>query len=133
MTNRKITNSLNKIETCLKNGYVLEALLRNYHLNIDLIKLILINVKPDYSFEGKKFKTVMSEFQHEISVNAELKPIINKKTFKLVKTWLVKMDSYFKKLKFEEPANTKLLMSETQKIVGVLNISANKLFSRIKA
>ena len=43
------------------------------------------------------------------------------------------MDVYFKKLRFEEPGNTKQLQLETEKIFGILNISANKLFSRSKA
>lgn len=132
MTNRKITNSRNKIENCLKNGYMMEALLKSYHLNIDIIKLIMSNVKPDYSFEGKKFKMIIRDFQNEISINTELKSIINKKTFKLVKTWLLKMELYFKKLRLEEPGNTKLMLAEADKIFGILNISANKLFSRSK-
>ena len=133
MTNRKINNSLKKIESSIKSGHVLEALLKYYHLNIDIIKLIMSNAKPDYSFENKKFKMVVREFQNEIAVNPDLKPIINKKTFRLVKTWLVKMDEFFKKLKFEEPNNTKQLMVETEKIFSILNISANKLFSRTTA
>lgn len=133
MTTRKISNSLKKIEVCKENGYVLEALLKNYHLNINLIKLIMMNAKPNYSFKDKKFKEVVREFQNEISINNDLKAIINKKTFKLVKTWLTKMDAFFKTLRFEEPANAKLLLDEAEKIFGILNISANKLFSRTKA
>lgn len=91
------------------------------------------HAQPSYSFEGKKFKSLIKDFQNEIIINTDLKAIINKKTFKLVKTWLDKMDTYFKDLKLAQPHNSKQLLVESGKIFGVLNISATKLFVRKKA
>jgi hypothetical protein len=133
MTQRKIANSLLTIDACKKHGYILEALLKNYHLNVDLLKFILTSVKPGYSLEGKKIKTFTREFSGEIDHNPALKSVINKKTFRIVKTWLDKMDVYFKELKLSQPGSTRSLMLESEKIFGVLNISTNKLFVRKKA
>ena len=113
--------------------FFLEALIKNYHLNVELIKHILITIVPNYSIENKKVKTIAKEFQNEISVNNALKSLITKKTFKQVKTWLLKMDVYFRKLKLEQPSNTKALLTETEQVFGIINISANKLFAKNKA
>jgi hypothetical protein len=132
MTQRKITYALNRINTCKENGFVMEALLKNYHLNLDIIKHILSRYSTNYSFEGKKIKNIVTDFLEEISVNAELRSILNKKNLKVVKPWLQKMDLFFKTLKLKSPANTKALLAETEKIFSILNISISKLFSQQK-
>ena len=133
MTQRKISNTLLKIKACQKAGCNVEALLTNYHLNLDIIRFILINTNKTYAFENKKLKVIIRDFYNEISVNENLKALINKRSFKLVKTWLEKMDLFFKNLKLSTPPNTKALFAESEKIFLVLNISANKLLVRNKA
>ncbi len=133
MTSRKISSALNTVNVCKKDGYFLEALIKNYHLNLELIKHILSVTVPGYSIENKKVKTIVKEFQNEIALNQALKSLITKKTFKQAKIWFLKMDVYFKKLKMEQPINTKALLSEAEQIFGILNISANKLFTKNKA
>ncbi|HOZ86641.1 MAG TPA: hypothetical protein PL029_02735 [Bacteroidia bacterium] len=132
MTERKITYALNRIKTCKENGFVTEALLKNYHLNLDIIKHILSTYSADYSFEGKKIKNIVNDFLEEISVNPQLRSILNKKNLKVVKPWLQKMDQFFKTLKIKSPANTNALLTETEKIFSILNISISKLFSQHK-
>ncbi|MES2680042.1 MAG: hypothetical protein V4635_09165 [Bacteroidota bacterium] len=123
---------MNRIKTCKENGFVMEALLKNYHLNLDIIKHILGTYSLDYSVEGKKIKTIINDFLEEISVNPQLKSILNKKNLKVVKPWLEKMDLFFKTLKLKPPANTNALLAETEKIFSILNISISKLFSQHK-
>lgn len=132
MTQKKITYALNRIKSAKENGFLFEALLKTYHLNIDIIKHILLNANKDYSFKDKKIKLIVNEFLEEISINPNLKSILNKKNLKTVKPWLNKMDDFFKLLKLQSPSNTKSLLIETEKIFGILNISATKLFVKNK-
>lgn len=129
MTERKITYAWNRINTCKQNGFLTEALLKNYHLNLDIIRYILVTYATDYSVKDKKIKVIVDDFTEEIGVNPKLKSIINKKNLKVVKPWLAKMDAYFKALKNTSPYNTKSLQQETEKIFALLNISVNKLFT----
>ena len=128
MTEKKINYALARIKSCKENGYPLEGLLKSYHLNIDLIKFILTSSSPDHSFENKKVKVIVQEFLKEAGANAKLKTIINKRSIKSLKPWLSKMDLFFKSLKIHYPSNMASLQDETEKIFGILKISANKLF-----
>lgn len=133
MTERKITYALNRIKTCKEQGFLLEALLKNYHLNLAIIKYILSVNSEVYSPKGEKIKTVFHKFIDEISVNPKLRSILNKKNLKMLKPWLDKMEQFFKLLKNQQPANVKALLSETEQIFGILNISAFKLFGQHRA
>ncbi len=128
MTEKKVTAELKKIETASKKGFVLEALLANYHLNVDLLKLIYTRSGLSESADDKKIKAVINELSAEIDKNSKLKTVIAKKNLKVVKVWASKMDAFFKVLKHKHPENTKSLFAETQKIFAVLNISAHKIF-----
>ncbi|MBL7912264.1 MAG: hypothetical protein JNJ41_14480 [Bacteroidia bacterium] len=128
MTQKKVTAELKKIETASKKGFVLEALLANYHLNVDLLKLIYTRSGLSESTDGKKVKAVINELSAEIDKNTKLKTVISKKNLKVVKVWASKMDAFFKALKHKHPENTKSLFTESQKIFAVLNISAHKIF-----
>ena len=128
MTEKKITYALARIKSCKENGYPLEGLLKSYHLNVDLIKFILSSASPGHSYENKKIKAIVSEFLEEIDTNPALKTIINKRSIKTLKPWLSKMDTFFKSLKLDYPKNIAGLQDETEKIFGILKISANKLF-----
>lgn len=128
MTERKIAYALNRIKLCKEQGFYLEALIKNYHLNVDLIKFMLSNAIPKYSAKDKKIKVIVREFLKEIESNAKLKAILNKKNLKTVKPWLDDMDAFFKILKLHYPSNIKSLQADTEKVFALLNISVNKLF-----
>ena len=128
MTDKKIIYALSRIKHSKENKYPLEALLRTYHLNIDLLRFIILKVSPKYNFEGKKVKEIIKEFQKEALTNAALKTIITKRSIKSLKPWLLKMDTFFKTLKLESPGNLPVLQNESEKICGILKISVNKLF-----
>jgi len=128
MTEKKITYALARIKACKQNGYPLEGLLKSYHLNVDLIKFVLVSASPGYSVENKKIKIIVNEFLKEIDTNATLKTIINKRSIKSLKPWLSKIDHFLKGLRLHYPSNFSALQDETEKIFGILKISANKLF-----
>lgn len=128
MTEKKITYTLNRIKACKKDGYSLEAFIKSYHLNVELIKFIFSSCSSGHNFENKKIKGIVSEFLQEINTNEKLRTTINKKSIKSLKPWLAKTDQFFKSLKLHAPENISSLQEETEKIFGILNISANKLF-----
>ncbi|MEO6303033.1 MAG: hypothetical protein ABIP51_07655 [Bacteroidia bacterium] len=129
MTQKKTNFSLKKIEATYDKGFVLEALLENYHLNVDLLKLICSKSELTGFSSDKKIKNIISELSKEIDENQKLKSIISKKNLKIIKVWVGKMDVFFKSIKHKYPSNSKTLFIETQKISGILNISANKIFA----
>lgn len=132
MTNRKILLALKKIEVSYADGYVIEALIANYHLNLNLLRFIC-SVSDAIKFkEEKKVKNLIAHLSIEIDSNQKLKTIISKKNLKFFKVWLLKTDLYLKTLKHKLPANTKVLFLETQKITGILNISVNKIIATRK-
>lgn len=132
MTQRKITYALNKIKAAKKDGYHCEALIRSYQLNVDLMRFMLSTANPEHSGKDKKIKVLVKLFQEEIGLHPELKAIIHNKSLKSLKPWLLKMDQFFKATKLSHPFETNLLQHETEKIFGILNISANKLFVKQK-
>lgn len=127
MTEKKIIYALSRIKQAKENKYPLEALLRAYHLNIELIKLIILKASPKYDFKGKKVKELLNACQNEVNTKSELRSIITKRSIKSCKAWLLKMDSFFKSLKLHPPTNYSLLQSETEKICGILKLSSTKL------
>jgi len=133
MTQRKISYALNKIKAAKKEGFHFEALIRAYQLNVELIRYMLMAVNPEHSPKDKKIKVLVKLFQDEMVIHPELKSIIHKRSLKSLKPWLSKMDHFFKTAKVSQPLDTKLLQQETEKIFGILNISANKLFAKVKA
>ncbi len=128
MTERKLVFALKRIEGAFNKGFYLEALLSNYHLNIDLLKLIYSRSGLTRSAEEKKIKVLISELSAEISKDNKLKTLITKKNLKIVKVWASKMDAYFKVLKHKCPENSKSMYVESQKIFAILNLSAHKIF-----
>ena len=132
MTNRKILLALKKIEVSYAHGYVIEALIANYHLNLNLLRFICSVSETIMFKEEKKVKNLIIQLSAEIDSNQKLKTIISKKNLKFFKVWLSKTEVYFKTLKYKLPANTKSLFLETQKITGILNISVNKIIATNK-
>lgn len=132
MTERKINLDLKKIESAKKQGYWLEALLKNYQLNIQLIRFLLKSGTKNPSLDSIKIKQLMTQFIDEVSVNPELKSIINKKNLKFVKPWLSKMETFLKALKQGEIKQAKNLQLESEKVFAVLHISAAKLLLQSK-
>ncbi len=132
MTERKINLDLKKIDSAKKQGYWLEALLKNYHLNILLIRFLLKSGTKSPNQEAVKIKHLMTLFIEEVSVNPDLKTIINKKNLKFVKPWLTKMEDFFKSMKQGEIKQAKTLQMESEKVFAVLHISAAKLLLKSK-
>ena len=132
MTERKINLDLKKIDSAKKQGYWLEALLKNYQLNILLIRFLLKSGTKSPNQEVVKIKHLMTLFIEEVSVNPDLKTIINKKNLKFVKPWLTKMEDFFKSMKQGEIKQAKTLQMESEKVFAVLHISAAKLLLKSK-
>ena len=124
---------MNRIKACKEQGFMLEALIKTYHLNVELIKYILSTCSEDYLTKDKKIKAVFHKFQEEVLVNPKLRATLSKKNLKILKPWFDKIDVFFKALKMRQPANTKALQLESEKIMALLNISASKLFAQNKA
>lgn len=128
MTENKINLTLRKIAQCKRTKYTLEALISSYHLNLDLVRFILLKTDPAFNLEAKKIKVIVKELQKEAAVNSALKSVINKQSIKSLKVWLGKMDVFFKTLKMQPTKNTHLLLTESEKICAILLISTKKLF-----
>lgn len=131
MTERKIQFALKRITSSREKGYYPEALIRTYHLNLEILRYILNTCVENYPAKDKKVKALVGDLVHETERNATLHTIISKKNVKAIKPWLDKMEVFFKALKHKLPANSRALQLEGEKIAGLLNISVNKLFSRI--
>jgi hypothetical protein len=127
MTRRQIILAQKKIEKSKSDGYFLEALIKNYHLNLEILKFISFKINPDKSTKNLKAKELLSLVIDEIHAQPKSKIIISKKNLKMLKPWLVKMDFYLKTLKMKSPTNTKSLLHECEKIFAVLNISLAKI------
>lgn len=129
MTQRKITFALKKINASkLQNNYT-EALVRNYHLNLDLIKYIFAHCSSTKSEQNKKVSVLVSELLNELGKNPRCRSIISKKSLKEILPWALKMDAFYKFIKHKQPNNTKLLLNEGEQILAILNISANKILA----
>jgi hypothetical protein len=128
MTGKKIQFAAKRIEKFKKSSAHIQALILQYHLNIDLIKHILTRYDKSSGENIKKVKLLLKEFSRLYSKNNDLRGILTKNNFKSVKLWMGKMDLFFKTLKMAPPTNTKSLLSETEKVFHILNISTTKTF-----
>lgn len=127
MTEKKIRLVLKNIADCKNEGHYMEALLLNYHLNIDILKFLaarLCKSKPEEDIKAKKLLELVVK---ELESDSRLKSTINKRNIKTLKPWLSKMDEYLKSLRIKKPSNTSGLLNEGEKIFGILNISVTKI------
>jgi hypothetical protein len=127
MTEKRIIYALNRINKCKRDGYAIEALIRSYHLNVQLIRFILTQVAPDENYTGKKLKTLVKSLLEKSENIPQLRSLIQKRSIKSLKPWHEKMDAFFKSLKLSGSYKVNTLQLETDKIFGILKISANKL------
>lgn len=127
MTERKILSAFKKIQQCKEQTYNLEALLRMYHLNIEIIRFLNLKFSSSETRKEIKIKKELQLLIEEVQSRANIKSIINKKNLKLLKPWLDKMDVFFKTLKSTNPSNTKNLLQEGEHLFGILKISATKI------
>jgi hypothetical protein len=125
MTKRKIILSQKKIEKSKNQGYHTEALIKYYHLNVEVLKFISSKLNPGFSSKNLKAKTVLIALISEIKKQPGSK-LIAKKSLKALKPWLNKMDIYFKTLKVKNPLNTMNMIVESEKIFSLLYISFTK-------
>ncbi len=130
MTKRSIESAVKKITQCKEQGHLLEALIRTYHLNTQLVCFLLESSVPHLSLQNKKIKEVISLFSLEIEMNSKLKTLITKKNLKPVKQWLKHMDVFFKSLKSSFPKSIQATQNQGDAVFNLLNLSANKVFSR---
>jgi hypothetical protein len=128
MTERKVSYALKKIKQCQDCGCDIEALIRSYFLNIELIRYIQSSLSPTYNVKDKKVKPMVRDFLNEISNHPEFKAVIQKKNLKTVRPWIDKMDGFFKSMKAGHYEKPDKLQIEAQRIFGILNLSASKLF-----
>ncbi|MDX2172607.1 MAG: hypothetical protein SFY56_05760 [Bacteroidota bacterium] len=127
MTQRKITLALKKINTSKLQGNFTEALIKNYHLNLSLVKYLFSKCSETKSAENKKLRILIEELIEELDINPNCKRIISKNSLKQILPWALKMEVFFKSIKIKEPTNTKLLLNESEHILAILNISAAKI------
>jgi hypothetical protein len=73
-------------------------------------------------------KPLVKDFLTEITNHPEYKTIIPRRNLKPMKPWIDKMDLFFKTLKAGNQVKADKLLVETEKIFGILNLSASKLF-----
>lgn len=118
---------MSRIAACKKNGSALEALLRTYCLNADLLRFILSVAAPEQELATKKIKVLVKVFIKESAAHPELKMVIQKQSLKSLQTWLGKMEDFFKQLKMGRHLNPSRLQAESDKIFALLKISATKL------
>jgi len=128
MKQGQINITLKKIEKSKKNGCLIEALLANYHLNIEILKFISLKINPDFLVKNVKPKEILNALIPVVNNEHSSKAIINKKNLKILKPWLTKMDTFFKILKIKSPSGVKHLILESERIFSVLNISLAKIF-----
>ncbi|MBL7930769.1 MAG: hypothetical protein JNL60_02650 [Bacteroidia bacterium] len=126
MTSKKISSTLLKIKSCRQSGNHTEALIRTYHLNLDLIRFLISSNTPEKNLGDKKAKELVNDLVKKIDEYPKLKTLITKKSAKALKPWMEKMDVFFKSLKIKQPTSVSALQSETEKIVAILNISVSK-------
>ena len=129
MTERKVTLAMSKITTAQEMGYLHEALLRQYLLNVDLLRYIVERLSEDKGVGDKKLLQVVKQFCVEVSTHPELRIIIHPRNLKAMKPWAREMNDYFKGLKQGHlTATTEKLIKDSQVIFTLLHHSASKLF-----
>ncbi len=129
MTQRKISFALKKINESKQQQNFTEALVRNYHLNLELLKYIFSYCCATKSEHNKKISILISQLVNELDVKPQFKGVITKKSLKTIMPWALKMEAYYKFLKHKQPSNTKLLLNDGEHILAILNISANKIIT----
>lgn len=131
MTERKINSAIKKAQQCNKAGYYLEALLRMYHLNINILRFISSRSNvPDADSSAKPLQLIES-LVAEINLRPDIKAIMAKKNLKSLRPWFSKMDLFFKVLKRKEPANTQTLLNESEQVLALLKIATTKLLINV--
>ncbi len=131
MTERKVTLAMTKITKALEQGYMHEALLRQYLLNVELLRYIVGNLSGDEQVADKKLIQVVKHFCVEVSTHPEHRIIIHPRSLKSIKPWAREMNNYFKGLKQGHPlAGEEKLIKTSQVIFTLLHMSASKLFMK---
>ncbi len=129
MTERKVTLAMTKITKAHEMGCLHEALLRQYLLNVELLRYIVGHLSEDKDVADKKLLQVVKQFCVEVTTHPELRIIIHPRNLKAVKPWAREMNGYFKGLKQGHlVATTEKLIKDSQVIFTLLHHSASKLF-----
>jgi hypothetical protein len=129
MTNKKIKEEVKKVKACARKGCEIEALLRQYHLNIGLIRYLVDKSSNKQDSIKRKPKQLLRLFIDEHPGNDAMRSLINKRSLKSVRIWMKSMDLFFKKLKSGDPGNAKELLEKAEKVFVLLIIPANKILA----
>lgn len=127
MTSKKVLFTIKKIEKSKADASFIEALLQVYYANISLLVSIVNHCDPKQDVLNKKPKTVLKEFLKIYLIDENIKRIIAKKNIKHLKDWFKKMETFFDKIKIQQPKNTKQLLQEAEYLLNILNISNQKI------
>jgi hypothetical protein len=127
MTNKKVLLTIKKIEKSKTEGLFIEALLKVYYANVSLLVSIVNHCDPMQDVLNKKPKAVLKEFLKIYLVDETIKGIIAKKSVKHLKDWFKKMETFFDKIRIQQPKNTKQLLQEAEYLLNILNISNQKI------
>ena len=122
-----VKNSLKKIERTKSDGYPLEALIHKYILVVELLTFITQHILPKGTAPDIKPKTNVKLLLAELERSGIKKGPVQKKDLKALKTWLSKMDRFIKSLRYSRPGNITELILEGEKVLALINISAEKL------
>jgi len=129
MTERKVNLALSKIKLARDSGYGHEALIRQYLLNLALLRFIVGRLSQDETIQNKKLSTLVNQFCDEVRQDEQFRIIIHPRTLKSILPWARSMNAYFKGLKQGVlHKSTADLFQASQSIFTLLHISSSKLF-----
>lgn len=126
---RSVHAEIKKIAEASASGYKLEAFLRAYHVNISLMRALLIKADSK-NITLQKPKAFFKFFFKEQKRNAKMKTLVNSQSTKLLKGWVERSDAFFKALRLGPPLNPGKMLDESHRITKVLNISLAKAVTR---
>lgn len=129
MTERKVNLALTKVKLASEGGYGHEALIRQYLLNLALLRFIVGRLSKDEAIHHKKLSPLVRQFCDEVRQDEQFRIIIHPRTLKAIIPWTRVMNAYFKGMKqgilHKSPHE---LLNSSQVIFTLLHTSASKLF-----
>lgn len=126
MNKAKLNKALAQIEKAKKSGFYMEALLMQYHINLEILNEISYVFNKQHREETKP-KALINFLLKENGIGINTSSVISKKTLKVIKVWMVKMDQQLKSLRIKSIRNPRSLLLEAEKIFVLLNMSSHRL------
>src|SRR4051812_26907551 len=116
MTERKVNYALKRISKSRTSGFLHEAFIHAYLLNLSLMRFIFNHISPDTQASSKKAKALLHALIREIEKHPEHKTIISRRNLKVLKPWLQKAEEYFKSTRSGTLVKPDELVEECEKI-----------------